>query len=277
MNEYLFSNSTRASYNYVFDNTGKFPVHGTDTPGYLADPANYNYGAVQPTATRNTATADAIKLDLTWDFDNGFPITPPHLDWSLDDVHPSWTWPGQEGKRVDVVVYSEFPEVELFLNGKSLGRKAVGPEYKATYSLTYAPGALTAVGYENGKPAGRWELRTAGKPADTRISLDKTQIKADGEGLAYVTVALVDTNGTPIYARSDDRQVQVRVSGAGQLAGIGNGDPQDAASFQSGDRKTFHGQVVAAIQAGTTAGPIGVEVTVEGLPARKVWLNAISR
>lgn len=206
-----------------------------------------------------------------------FPITPPHLDWSLDDVHPSWTWPGQEGKRVDVVVYSEFPEVELFLNGKSLGRKAVGPEYKATYSLTYAPGALTAVGYENGKPAGRWELRTAGKPADTRISLDKTQIKADGEGLAYVTVALVDTNGTPIYARSDDRQVQVRVSGAGQLAGIGNGDPQDAASFQSGDRKTFHGQVVAAIQAGTTAGPIGVEVTVEGLPARKVWLNAISR
>ncbi|MDV6331132.1 TonB-dependent receptor [Asticcacaulis sp. 201] len=71
-NEYLFSNSTRASYNYVFDNTGKFPVQGTDTPGYLANPANYNYGAVQPTATRNTATADAIKLDLTWDFDNGF-------------------------------------------------------------------------------------------------------------------------------------------------------------------------------------------------------------
>jgi beta-galactosidase len=206
-----------------------------------------------------------------------FPITPPHLDWSLDDVHPSWTWPGQEGKRVDVVVYSEFPEVELFLNGKSLGRKTVGPEFKADYAVPYEPGALVAVGYQNGKAAGRWELRTAGAAADARMILDKTQIKADGQALAYVTVSLVDANGTPIYARSDDRQVQVRVSGAGRLAGIGNGDPQDAASFQSGDRKTFHGQVVAAIQAGTTAGPIGVEVTVEGLPARKVWLNAISR
>jgi beta-galactosidase len=206
-----------------------------------------------------------------------FPITPPHLDWSLDDVHPSWTWPGQDGKPVEVVVYSEYPEVELYLNGKSLGRKTVGPEYKANYAVPYAPGALVAVGYQNGKVAGRWELRTAGAAADARVTLDKAQIKADGQALAYVTVALVDAQGAPIYARSDDRRVQVRVTGAGRLAGLGNGDPQDAASFQSGDRKTFHGQVVAAVQAGITAGPIEVEVSVEGLPARKVWLQAISR
>ena len=96
-----------------------------------------------------------------------YPIVPPHLDWSLDDVHPNWTWPGQEGRRQEVLVYSEFPEVELFLNGKSLGRKPVGAysEYKAVYEVPYAPGRLLAVGYRDGREAGRWELRTAGSPA----------------------------------------------------------------------------------------------------------------
>ena len=78
-----------------------------------------------------------------------YPITPPHLDWALDDVHPSWSWAGQEGKPLEVDVYSELPEVELFLNGKSLGRKPVGIEsrYIATYKVPYAPGRLVAVGY----------------------------------------------------------------------------------------------------------------------------------
>ena len=85
-----------------------------------------------------------------------YPITPPHLDWSLDDVHPSWTWPGQEGKPQEVVVYSELPEVELFLNGKSLGRKPVSveSEYKAPFKVPYAPGSLLAVGYRDGREAG---------------------------------------------------------------------------------------------------------------------------
>ncbi|MCR6660553.1 MAG: glycoside hydrolase family 2 protein [Asticcacaulis sp.] len=112
-----------------------------------------------------------------------FPITPPHLDWSLDDVHPSWTWPGQEGKALEVDVYSELPQVELFLNGKSLGRKAVGvdTEYKAIYAVPYAPGRLVAVGYRDGQEAGRWELRTAGDPAVAQLSSDKAQIRANGE------------------------------------------------------------------------------------------------
>jgi beta-galactosidase len=207
-----------------------------------------------------------------------YPIVPPHLDWSHDDVHPSWTWPGQEGKPLEVVVYSEFPEVELFLNGKSLGRRAVGleTEYKAAYKVPYAPGQVVAVGYRGGREAGRWSLRTAGPPALAEVSVDRAQVTANGEDLAYVTVELVDANGVPVYARSSEREVRVRVSGAGTLAGLGNGDPRDASSFQSGKRGTFHGRAVAVVRAGEKAGPIVVEVEVDGLPTRQVQVNAVN-
>jgi beta-galactosidase len=207
-----------------------------------------------------------------------FPITPPHLDWSLDDVHPSWTWPGQDGKTLEVDVYSEFPQVELFLNGKSLGRKAVGvdSEYKAIYAVPYAPGRLLAVGYRDGREAGRWELRTAGDPAEAHLSSDRTQIRANGEDLAYVNLKLTDENGAPIYARSGDRKVTVHVSGAATLAGIGNGNPMDASSFQSGVRTTFHGQLTFVLRSLNRAGEIHVTVETEGLPTQYLTLNAVS-
>lgn len=210
---------------------------------------------------------------------NYFPTTPPHLDWSLDDVHPSWTWPGQEGKPQEVVVYSEYPEVELFLNGKSLGRRATGvsTEYKAVYSVPYQAGQLLAVGYRDGKEAGRWELKTAGVPAMAKVGADRMQMTANGQDLAYVTIELFDANGTPVYARGDERRVKVRVLGAGRLAGLGNGDPQDVSSLQSGDRMTFHGRAVAVVQAGTKAGDLFVEIEVEGLPRQRIRLSAISQ
>jgi beta-galactosidase len=207
-----------------------------------------------------------------------YPIVQPHLDWSLDDVHPSWTWPGQEGKPLEVVVYSEFSEVELFLNGKSLGRQGVGlqSEYKATYQVPYAPGRIVAVGYRDGREVGRWSLQTAGAPVEAIVSADRPQVTANGEDLAYVTVELADANGTPVYAQDGDRNVRVTVRGAGELAGLGNGNPLDASSLQSGRRKTFHGRAVAVVRAGTEAGPIIVDVEADGLPTRQVRIAAIS-
>jgi beta-galactosidase len=207
-----------------------------------------------------------------------YPVDPGHLDWALDDVHPSWTWPGQEGKPLAVVVYSEFPEVELFLNGRSLGRKAIGleTEYKVAFEVPYHPGQIVAVGYRDGREAGRWTLRTAGSPVSARVSVDRSQVAANGEDLAYVTVELADADGTPIYARSEDREVRVTVFGPGTLAGLGSGDPQDPASFESGRRKTFHGRAVAAVRAGTEAGPITIQVDAEGLPGRTIRIDSVS-
>ncbi|WP_165390999.1 glycoside hydrolase family 2 TIM barrel-domain containing protein [Pseudoduganella lutea] len=203
----------------------------------------------------------------------------PELDWSLHDLHQSWTWKGQEGKPLKVVVYSEHPEVELFLNGRSLGRKAVGrqTEYKADYRVQYAPGRLVAVGYRDGKAAGQWELRTAGAPAAVKLSADRRQVRANGEDLVYVTAELVDADGVPVYARDGDRKFQVTVNGAGALAGAGNGNPMDASSLQSGERSTFHGRLVAVVRAGVTAGPIDVAFAGEGLPVQRLRIDAASR
>ena len=139
-----------------------------------------------------------------------YPITPPHLDWSHPDVHPSWTWRGQEGKPLEVLVYSELPEVELLLNGKSLGRKRAGldTEYAAAFNVPYAPGRLTAVGYRDGREAARWELRTAGIPAAAKLSVDRQRLTANGTDIAYVAVELVDADGTPVYAQADDRRMK---------------------------------------------------------------------
>lgn len=101
-------------------------------------------------------------------------------------------------------------------------------------------------------------------------------MRANGQDLAYLTVDLTDAGGTPVYAQEADRLVTVRVAGAGALAGLGNGDPHDAGSFQSGQRRTFHGRAVLAIQAGTRAGAITVDIDVAGLPARRVTLDATS-
>ena len=208
-----------------------------------------------------------------------YPIKQPHLDWSHPDVHPNWTWRGQEGKPLEVLVYSELPDVELFLNGKSLGRKPVGigTEYKASFSVPYAPGRLTAVGYRAGREGGRWELRTAGAPALAKLSVDRQRLTANGMDIAYVVVELVDADGTPVYSQADDRSVTVRVTGAATLAGIGNGNPRDASSFQSGVRATFHGRAVAAIRAAAQAGPAVVEVAVDGLPIQRLRLDTVSR
>lgn len=204
---------------------------------------------------------------------------PAHREWVLPDVHPSWTWRGYEGKPLQVVVYSELPEVELFLNGASLGRRAVGvaTKYQAEYSVPYRAGTLKAVGYRNRRAAGAWTLATAARPAAVRLSVDRGRIAADGSDLAYVTAELVDAQGNKVYARQDDLLLEFGVGGAGTLAGVGNGNPYDPESFTNGRRTTFNGRAVAAIRSGLKPGTVTVTVRAKGLPAATARIEAVTR
>jgi beta-galactosidase len=196
--------------------------------------------------------------------------------WVLPDVHPSWSWPGYEGKPLDVVVYSRGSEVELTLNGKSLGRKPIGAQtrYEAHFQVPYAPGVLRATGYRNGRKIGEWTLETAGKPARIRLSVDRPSIAGDGLDLAYVVAELVDAQGRPIYDPADDRLLSFDVAGAGTLAGLGNGNPVSTESFFAGARKTFNGRVVGVIRGNQSKGPITVKVSGEGFPEATASLQA---
>jgi beta-galactosidase len=189
----------------------------------------------------------------------------PLTNWNHDDLHPVWNGFGLPADYMPrkVVVFSENEEVELFVNGRSLGRKPVSKatEYKAVFYTRFEPGELKAVGYVGGKPASQWTLETAGPPAAIRLSVDRARIQADGDDLAYVTAELVDAKGRPTYMPNADKLLTFKVDGTGTLAGVGNGNPTALESFQSGKRSTFRGRAVAVVRAGRRPGTIRIQVS----------------
>jgi len=191
------------------------------------------------------------------------------LNWNEDDLHPMWNGFGVPADYMPhkVVVFSENEEVELFVNGHSIGRKPVSKatEYKAVFWARFEPGELKAVGYVGGKPASQWVLETAGPPVSIRLKVDRARIQADGDDLAYVTAELVDAKGRATYMPDADKLLTFKVDGAGVLAGVGNGNPTALESFQGGKRSTFHGRAVAVIRAGHKPGAIRMEVSGPGL------------
>ena len=202
--------------------------------------------------------------------------------WNKTDhtlhILPHWNW--RKGQTIPVMVYTDYPEVELFLNGRSLGRQhkqaytiAPGPadklkpqtespqllrRYRLIWdSVTYAPGTLRAVAYDaQGRRAMERTLRTAGSPSRLTLQPDRTTLRADGDDLSFITVSLVDSRGT-LCPDADDR-VEFTVTGAGTLRGLCNGDATSLESFTGDAMHLFHGQLVLVVQSTTTPGTITI-------------------
>ncbi len=184
--------------------------------------------------------------------------------WMYKDNIASWTWPGYEGKPALVDIYADAEEVELFLNGRSLGRKPAGEEYDftATYELAYEPGELTAVSYQGGKETGRFSLATAESQIRLCMEADRTVLSADGEDLAFITVKLTDEKGMENLFAS--KEVSVSVEGAGRLEGFGSAKPDSLGSFHDTKWETYDGYVMAVVRAGEEEGTVKVSVLAEG-------------
>ena len=168
--------------------------------------------------------------------------------WGWPDESRSWNWPGQEGKPLQVAVYSRCDSVRLELNGKVIGEKPVSPATKLTakFDVPYQPGELRAIGLINGKEVAKTTLKTAGEPQAIRLTADRSAICADRNDLSYVTVEVVDQNG--IVVPNAAIPVRFTVSGAGELAATGSSAPNDAASFHAPLRKTFQGRCLAILR-----------------------------
>jgi beta-galactosidase len=187
--------------------------------------------------------------------------------WSWTDSVSSWTWPGFEGKPVIVEVYSDADEVELLLNGTPVGRSAAGEarRFRATFDLTYQPGTLEAIAYRGGARAQRTRLATADGPLRLALVADRTQVPADGSDIAIVEVAITDASGSVAAGR--DRRLTATVSGSGELAAFGSGNPRTQESYLAGTHTTFGGRALAVIRA-TGAGHVTLEVSsADGLSA----------
>ena len=199
----------------------------------------------------------------------------PHSQtaWMLKDNIASWTWPGYEGKPANVDVYSEAEEVELFLNGTSLGRKPAGEAngFTASYEMIYEPGELLAVSYTAGAETGRFVLKTADADVELQVTVEGETLRADGEDLAFVTVRLTDKEGVEnLYA---EKEITVTVEGAGTLQGFGSADPRAIGSYDSVTWKTYDGYVMAVIRAGMEAGEIRVKFAAEGCEVQEVVIH----
>ena len=168
--------------------------------------------------------------------------------WAWSDSVGSWTWPGFEGEPVTVEVYADADEVALLLDGTEVARGAVGAERPmlTTLETVYRPGVLTAVAYRAGVETARSALASASGPARLTVSADRTLIRADDTDLAYLAIELRDAGGVLVTA--SDRAVRVDVAGAGELAGLGSGNPKTAERFDATVRHTFDGRALAVIR-----------------------------
>ena len=148
------------------------------------------------------------------------------LSWAWLPVQRNYTFPGCEGQDVEVNIYADADEVELLLNGRSLGRKPCteAQEYLAVFRFAYEPGTLEAVSYKNGVETGRDTLATASKTAALRLTADRPAIAADGKDLCFVQIQCVDAAGNPVLA--DQREIKVELLGGGTLAALGTADPK---------------------------------------------------
>jgi beta-galactosidase len=171
-------------------------------------------------------------------------------------LFPHWNWEGREGDEISVWVHSNLDEVELLLNGKSLGRQNVPRLGHVEWKVRYEPGTITAHGWKDGKLALTKERTTTGPAVALRLSAESTEIDADGEDLGVLTVSAVDSEGRAVPTA--DVLVDFKVTGEGALIGVGNGDPNCQESDKEPRRSLFNGLAQAIVQSTKTAGTIEI-------------------
>jgi len=259
-----WGNSHEGTMRHVLDNdfiAGQFVWTGFD---YIGEPTPYGWPA--------RSSYFGI-VDLA-----GFPKDIYYMyqsQWRPDKevlhVFPHWNW--TTGETVDVwAYYNNADEVELFVNGRSQGRKSAGRDFHVWWRVVFEPGEITAVSYRDGREVARRTRRTARQAKAIVLTPDRREITADGYDLSYITVEAVDADNT--LCPLADNEVTFSVDGAGFNAGVDNGSPISLERFKADKRHLFNGKALLIVQNDGTAGPIRIKATAPGLRSCEITLNA---
>jgi beta-galactosidase len=206
-------------------------------------------------------------------------------------ILPHWNWAGHEGENIPVMAYSNADEVELFLNGKSLGRKKrfsesieipVGAnvsadnkfvsKYRLLWQVPYQTGTLKAIAYSAGRQVAEQEIHTAGAPARIKLIADRSVIQADGDDLSYITVRIEDKDGN--LCPMADNLVHFNVTGAGEIAAVDNGNDATTEPFQADQRSAFNGLALLIVRSHSEPGGIRVTARAAGLMQGEIALQS---
>jgi beta-galactosidase len=187
-------------------------------------------------------------------------------------ILPHWNW--QPGKIVDVwAYYNNADEVELYLNGKSLGiKKKQGDDLHISWKVPYQPGTLKAVSRLNGKIVLTKEIKTAGKPAKIELIADRNAIKANGNDLSYITARVLDANGNLVPGA--DNLLKFSIEGPGVVAGVDNGQQTNLEPFRASQHKAFNGLCLAIVQSKASAGVITISAEGVGLKSMRIKIKS---
>jgi beta-galactosidase len=195
--------------------------------------------------------------------------------WSTVPTLRSWNWEGCEGRSVEVEVVSRSPRVRLYLNDRLVGEQLTtrAEEFKAVFAVPYQPGTLRAVAVnaEGCEMPSSDCITTAGQPARLRVTADRTQLKADNQDLAYLTIEVLDAEGNLVPHQPVE--VTVSATGAGEVIATGSGDMTDHKGYYRLTRTTWQGRAAAVVKAGKRKGKIRVKVMAEGLESDFVELS----
>ncbi|TVV74164.1 glycoside hydrolase family 2 TIM barrel-domain containing protein [Sphingomonas solaris] len=196
-------------------------------------------------------------------------------NWGWHDELASWTWPGQEGRLMTVRAYSRGDTVALLVDGKEIARKPVraADKLKAVFTIPYAPGALTAIAYTDGKEVGRKTLHTVGAPARLRLRAEQASIGHGPDELAYLIAEVTDVRGQIV----PDAAVPVKfiVAGAARLLRAGSANPYGIESFQNAETRTFHGVAQAILQPTGSPGECSVRAGSTGLLSDPIRIRIV--
>ncbi|OQP56911.1 beta-galactosidase [Niastella vici] len=195
--------------------------------------------------------------------------------WAVWPTWESWTWPGHEGKEIQVEVYSRYQSVRLYLNNKLIGEQPTGMEqqFKAVFTLPYAPGLLKAVGVDNNKEKKATVLKTARNPASIKLIADRSGIQANGQDLSFVTIEITDAEGN--LQPNAESLLLLKIEGPGVIAGSANANLKDPDPYVSDIRNVWKGRALIVIKSTHQEGNINLMVSSPGLSAANLTLKAI--
>lgn len=189
-------------------------------------------------------------------------------------ILPHWNWPERKGQVTPVHVYTSGDEAELFLNGKSLGKKKKGEsEYRLRWDdVVYQPGELKVVAYKNGVMWAEDKVVTTGKASILSASADRSSVRSDGSDIVFITVQIEDKNKSLVPRSSN--LVNFTIEGPGKIVAVDNGDATSHDPFQASYRKAFNGMCLAIVKADKDAsGSFIVKAASKGLKGTELVIR----
>lgn len=198
-------------------------------------------------------------------------IAPTYTSYKWTDTIDNWSYNGFEGKPTFVDVYSDAHEVEVLINGKSLGRQKP-EEFFCKFPCTYESGEVAAIGYDtSGKEIYRTAMRSAQADTQIRVTADKTTLTAGTQDFCFLNIDITDGAGT--IKALPERKLTIRVEGAAALQGFGSANPVTAESYCGSSHTTYNGRALAVLRSGAEPGAVTVTVQSEGLPDAVIHLE----